>query len=461
VLGAPAIARTLSPAESRAIARSRGFGLTGDLPRRGFYDSIGVTKQRERNMPITRRAALAGLAAGTALAPMRSGRAAPSSKVIRIGHLTDISGPYASTAGLNSTACARQAVLDFDAAGHGIQVEVIPADHQNNPDIAMGIAREWFDRGDIDAVLELNNSAIALGMNTLTQQKNKVHLNTGAVSAALTGPACTHNMVHWTYDSWMMAHAPAISLTKAGDKDWYVVAPDYAFGAALTQDVTRFVTAEGGRVLGVSRHPFPGVTDFSSYLLAAQASGAKVVALANGGNDIVNCMKQAREFGLPQQGIRMVALACQMSDIHGMGLATAQGMLAGMAFYWDLNERTRAFAKRVVPKMNGTYPSSTHAGAYACTLHYLKAVAAVGVDKAKESGLDVVAAMKRIPTDDDCFGKGLIREDGRKIHPTYLLEAKTPGESKFEWDLQKLVSTIPAEQSFRPLNEGGCPFIKT
>jgi branched-chain amino acid transport system substrate-binding protein len=411
-------------------------------------------------MSIARRSVLAGIAAGSAIAPLRFGRAAGSQRTLRIGHLTDISGPYSATAGQTSIACSRQAIADFDPAAHGMQVELIPADHQNNPDIALGIAREWLDRGDVDAVLELNNSAIALAMNTLTAQKNKVHLNTGAVSAALTGPACTNNMIHWTYDSWMMSHAPAISLTNAGFKDWYVIAPDYAFGAALTQDVTRFVTAQGGRVLGVSKHPFPGVTDFSSYLLAAQASGAKVIALANGGNDIVNCMKQAREFGLPQQGIRMVALACQMSDIHGMGLPVAQGMLSGMAFYWDLNDRTRAFAKRVLPVTKGIYPSSTHAGAYACTLHYLKAVASIGVDKAKDSGLEAVAAMKRLPTDDDCFGKGMIREDGRKIHPTYLLQTKAPEESKFEWDLQKVVDSIPAEQSFRPLSEGGCPLIK-
>lgn len=411
-------------------------------------------------MSITRRAALTGLSVSAAMAPIRFGRAAASSKVVRIGHLTDISGPYAATAGVTSIACARRAIVDFNPAAHGMQVELIPADHQHTADVAMGIAREWFDRDDVDAVLELNNSAIALAMNTLTEQKNKVHLNTGAVSAALTGAACTQNMIHWTYDSWMMSHAPAVSLTKAGLKDWYVIAPDYAFGVALTQDVTRFVTEQGGRMLGVSKHPFPGVTDFSSYLLAAQASGAKVVVLANGGNDIVNCMKQAREFGLPQQGIRFVALACQMSDIHGMGLPVGQGMLAGMAFYWDLNDRTRAFTKRVLPQTNGVYPSSTHAGAYACVQHYLKAVSALGVDKAKASGMETVAMMKKLPTDDDCFGKGYIREDGRKIHPTYLLETKAPGESKFEWDLQKVADTIPAEQSFRPLNEGGCSFIK-
>ena len=410
-------------------------------------------------MSITRRAALTGLAAG-ATAPFRPARAAVGTKILRIGHLTDISGPYSATAGATSIACARQAIADFNPAAHNMQVELIPADHQNNPDIAMGIAREWFDRGDVDAVLELNNSAIALAMNSLTEQKNKVHLNTGAVSAALTGPACTHNMVHWTYDSWMMSHGPAVSLTKAGLKDWYIIAPDYAFGAALTQDCTRFVQAQGGRVLGVSKHPFPGVTDFSSYLLSAQASGAKVIVLANGGNDIVNCMKQAREFGLPQQGIRMVALACQMSDIYGMGLNTGQGMVSTMAFYWDLNDRTRAFAKRVLPKTGGVYPSSTHAGAYACTLHYLKAAAALGVDRTKASGRDAVAMMKRLPTDDDCFGAGMIREDGRKIHPTYLLETKAPADSKFAWDLQKVIDIIPADQSFRPLNEGGCPFIK-
>ena len=411
----------------------------------------------------TRRAVLRGAATASLVtfgsaALIRPARAA---QTLRIGHLTDISGPYSATSGATSIVCARQAILDFNPAAHNMQVELIPADHQNNPDIAMGIAREWFDRGDIDAVLELNNSAIALAMNTLTKQKDKVHLNSGAVTSALTGTACTENMVHWTYDSWMLAHGPSLSLTRSGLNTWYIIAPDYAFGTSLTQDCTRFVEAQGGKVLGVSKHPFPGVTDFSSYLLAAQASGAKVVALANGGNDIVNCMKQAREFGLPQQGIRMVALAAQTTDIHSMGPEAAQGLINTQPFYWDLNDRTRAFTQRVLPKTPNNYPSMTHAGAYSATLHYLKAAAALGVDKAKASGRETVAMMKHLPTDDDCFGIGSVREDGRKLHATYLFQAKTPAESKSQWDVQKVLDTIPLEQSFRPLNEGGCPFIKT
>ncbi len=405
---------------------------------------------------LARRTVLAG-SAGVAAIGVRPARAAA---VLRIGHLTDISGPYSATSGPTSIACARQAIEDFNPGNHGISVELIPADHQNNADIAMNIAREWFDRGDVDAVLELNNSAIALAMNTLAQQKDKVHLNSGAVTADLTGKACSPNMVHWTYDSWMLAHGSATSLTRKGFKSWYFIAPDYAFGTSLTRDASRFVEENGGRVLGISRHPFPGVTDFSAYLLAAQASGAQVVALANGGNDIVNCMKQAHEFGLPQRGIKMVALAAQTTDVHGMGLEVGQGLITTQPFYWDLNDRTRAFTRRVLPKTPNNYPSMTHAGAYSAMTHYLKAVVEIGLDRAKASGRDTVAAMKRLPTDDDCLGAGRVREDGRKIHATYLFEAKAPAESRMSWDCLKVVDNMVAEDSFRPLAEGGCAFVK-
>jgi branched-chain amino acid transport system substrate-binding protein len=405
---------------------------------------------------VSRRTLLAGTAAVAAIG-IRPARAA---SVLRIGHLTDISGPYSAASGAASIACARQAVEDFNPSARGMSVELIHADHQNSADVGVKIAREWFDRGDVDAILEVNNSAIALAMSSLAQQKDKVHLNSGAVTADLTGKACSPNMVHWTYDSWMLAHGSSTSLTRAGFKSWYIIAPDYAFGASLTRDCSRFVEENGGKVVGVSRHPFPGVTDFSAYLLAAQASGAQVIALANGGNDIVNCMKQAHEFGLPQRGIRMVALAAQTTDLHGMGLDVGAGLITTQPFYWDLNDRTRAFTKRVLPKTPSNYPSMTHAGAYSALLHYMKAVAVLGTDKAKASGRDTVVAMKALPTDDDCLGVGRVREDGRKIHTTYLFEAKKPSESHAPWDYQKVIDTMGPEESFRPLAEGGCSFVK-
>jgi branched-chain amino acid transport system substrate-binding protein len=401
------------------------------------------------------------LTAAGGLAAPRIMRPARAAGVIRIGHMTDVSGPYSANSGAVSIACARQAIEDFDPASKGIAVDYLIGDHQNNPDIAMNIAREWFDRGDVDAILEVNNSAIALGLNNLCTQKDKVHLNSGAVTADLTGKACSPNMVHWTYDSWMLAHGPSTALTKAGFKTWFYVAADYAFGASLTRDSSGAVEAMGGKVIGVARHPFPGVTDFSSYLLTAKASGAQVVAFANGGADTVNCMKQAHEFGLAQSGTKIVAIAGQTTDLHGMGLEVGQGLIMCLPFYWDLNERTRAFTQRVLPKTPTAYPSVTHAGAYSCLLHYLKAVQAMGsADKAKASGKATVDMMKQLPTDDDVLGKGYVRIDGRKIHTTYLFEAKKPEDSKKPWDYQFVIDTIPAEQSFRPLAEGGCPFVK-
>jgi branched-chain amino acid transport system substrate-binding protein len=411
---------------------------------------------------LSRRELLVGATgACTALAAPSVMGSARAATALKIGHLTDVSGPYSANSGAVSIACARQAIEDFNPTSKGMVVEYLVGDHQNSTDIALNIVREWFDRSDVDAVLEVNNSAIALALNNLCTQKDKVHLNSGAVTADLTGKSCSPNMVHWTYDSWMLSHGPSTTLTKAGFKTWFYVAPDYAFGASLTRDSSAAVEAMGGKVLGVAKHPFPEVTDFSGFLLTAKASGAQVIAFANGGADIVNCMKQAREFGLPQSGIKMVALAAQTTDLHGMGLEVGQGLLMCLPFYWDLNERTRAFTQRVLPKTQPAYPSVTHAGAYSCLLHYLKAAEVMGgSDKAKASGKAVVDMMKQLPTDDDVLGKGVVRPDGRKIHTTYLFEAKKPADSRWPWDYQFVTDTIAAEQSFRPLTEGGCPFIK-
>ncbi|MEN0073537.1 MAG: ABC transporter substrate-binding protein [Paracraurococcus sp.] len=405
---------------------------------------------------ITRRGALGAAMAGLAVA----GGARAQGQPIRIGVLTDMSGPYSDLSGPNCVVCARQAVQDFGAATRGLPVEILQADHQQKADVGVNIARQWFDQG-VDAILDANNSAIALAINTLAREKNKVHLNSGAASADLTGPGCSPNMVHWTTDSWANAQSTGGALARAGAKRWYCITADYAFGHSVQREVTRFVRANGGEVVGASVHPFPQTTDFSSFLVTAAALKPDVIALCNAGVDMINCVKQGQEFGLASRKIRVAAMIGFMIDVHTLGLPTAQGLTLTESFYWDLNDRSRALAARLKGKMaKGHQVNSVQAQAYSCALHYLKAVEAIGLARAKASGLEAVEAMKRLPTDDDAFGPGLVRVDGRKIHPTYLFEAKAPAESRGEWDLMKLLATTPADQAFRPIADGGCPFLK-
>jgi len=404
-------------------------------------------------MSITRRAAL-----GAALAAPAWATARAQSQPIRIGVLSDMSGPYRDISGPNCVVTARQAVQDFGQ--RGFAVEIIQADHQNKADVGVNIARQWFDQG-VDAILEVNNSAIALAINKLAQEKNKVHLNSGGASSDLTGPGCSTNMVHWTTDAWAQCQSTGGALARAGAKRWYCITADYAFGHSVQREVTRVVQQNGGQVVGSSVHPFPQTTDFSSFLVSAAALKPDVIALCNAGADMINCVKQGQEFGLAGRGIRVAAMIGFTVDIHTLGLPTAQGLSLTESSYWDLNDRTRALAGRLKGKMvNNIQPTSVQFQAYGAALHYLKAVEAIGVAQAKASGLAAVEAMKRLPTDDDAFGPGIIRADGRKIHPTYLFQAKTPAESKGPWDYLKLIATTPAEQAFRPLAEGGCPFVK-
>jgi branched-chain amino acid transport system substrate-binding protein len=411
--------------------------------------------QEEKTMAvhIARRAVLAGLAA----APFTRVRA--QTGPIRIGLLTDLSGSTRDTSGPGSVACVQQALADAQAIAPGLQVELMTADHQQKPDVGASIARTWFDRDGVDAVVGVNNSAIAFAVNRIVEDKDKVHLNTGAVSADLTGPSCSRNLVHWTYDTWEMAHSTGAAIVKAGGDSWFFVTADYAFGHALERDTAQFVKASGGKVLGSTAYPFPGTTDFSSYMVQAQASGAKVLGLANSSSDFVNAAKQAHEFGLTASGMRIAGLTVFINDVHALGLDIAQGLTLTETFYWDLNDRTRAFTKRVLPRRAELYPNQEQAGDYAATLHYLKTVASMGAAKARQSGRETVAAMKRLPTDDDCFGPGTIREDGRKLHPAYLFQVKKPAESTGPWDCYKLIATTPADEAFRPLDEGKCPFI--
>nr|WP_314070329.1 ABC transporter substrate-binding protein [uncultured Roseococcus sp.] len=402
------------------------------------------------------------LAAGGALVangiiPRARAQATPT---LRLGILGDLTGPYRDLSGLGTLACVRQAIEDLARAGTSVQVEVVQADHQHRADVGSALARQWYDQG-VDAILEVNNSAIALAVADLAREKDKVFLATGPATADLHGPRCSPNHVHWTYDTWMLAHGAGSATVRAGGDSWFFLTADYAFGHALQRDTAQAVEAAGGRVLGQARYPFPATTDYSSFLLQAQASRAKVLGLANAGTDTVNCVKQAHEFGLTRR-MRMVGLLCLLGDVRAMGAEAAQGLLTTEPFYWDLNDRTRGFTQRVLPRMpTNIYPSTNHAGAYSAVTHYLKAAAVMGMAQAKASGRAAIERMKAIPTDDDCLGVGRVREDGRKIHEVYLFEVKTPAEVRTGWDLYKLAGTIEAEQAMRPLSQGGCPMVRS
>ncbi len=404
---------------------------------------------------LARRAILA--ATGAALCGARPSLAQPK-PVIRIGVLNDESSTYRDNGGPGSVACVRQAVAEF-ASHAGLNVEVLVGDHQNKPDIGVSIARQWFDQG-VDAIADIQGSGIALAINNLVRERDKVMLAFN-VGVSLTTQNCTPNAIQWAYDTYMLTKVAGTAVVRDGGTSWYFIRANYAFGKALQDDATSFVTAAGGTVVGSTAMPFPS-TDFSSALLDAQASHAKVVGLANSGDDFVNCVKQASEFGLVHSGQRLVALLTFINNIHALGLQSAQGLLLTESFYWDMNERTRAFTKRVVAGGfdPNARPNMSQAANYSGTIHYLKAVASLGAAEAKKSGAAVVARMKALPGDDDAFGTTSIRADGRVMNAAYLFEVKRPEDSHGPWDYYRLVATVPAEQAFRPLEEGGCPLVK-
>jgi branched-chain amino acid transport system substrate-binding protein len=408
-------------------------------------------------MILTRRSTLKTVAAAATLPLIRSARA--QAPTIKIGVLNDQSGPYTNTGGLTSVACTRQALEDFGVSGKGMNVEVISADHQNKPDLAVSIARQWFDRDGVDMLLDVPTSSVALALQSVAQEKNKVYVNSGAASSALTGASCSPNFIHWTYDTYMLARSTGGAMVKAGGDTWYFMTADYAFGKQLQSDTSALVTAAGGKVLGSTLYPFPGTTDFSSFLVQAQASGAKVLGLANAGADTVNSIKQANEFGL-NNSMKIAGLLMFINDIHALGLDVAHGLNLTESFYWDLNDKTRAFTKRVLPKTPTNYPNMEQAGCYSAALHYLKACADMGVAEAKKDGVATINRMKAMPVVDDCFGTSKIREDGRNLVPSFLFEVKKPSESKGPWDYYKLVASTPGEEAFRPLAEGHCPIVK-
>ena len=394
------------------------------------------------------------IAASLALA-VPAAQAQISGGVVKIGVLSDMSSLYSDIGGAGSVVAARMAIDDFAPAKHGMKVELVSADHLNKPDVGSSIARQWYDVDGVDVIVDVPTSSVALAINQITREKGKAFLVSGAATSDLTGKACSPNTIHWTYDTWMLANGTGNAIVKTGGDTWFFITADYAFGLALERDTEAVVLKNGGKVLGRVRVPLNN-PDFSSFLLQAQASKAKIIGLANAGGDTTNSIKQAAEFGIVKGGQNLAGLLVFLSDVHGLGLEKAQGLIFTETFYWDLNDQTRAFAKRFAAANGGKYPTMVQAGVYSAITHYLKAVQAGKTD----DGTKTIAKMKELPTDDSLFGKGHVRIDGRKIHPAYLVEVMKPSESKGPYDYYKIRATIPADQAFRPLNEGGCYLVK-
>ncbi|MGB6395574.1 MAG: ABC transporter substrate-binding protein [Bradyrhizobium sp.] len=395
---------------------------------------------------------------GTTLALAASVGALAQDKTIKIGVLTDMSGLYSDLGGAGSALAAQMAIEDSGLAAKGWKVDLISADHQNKPDIATNIARQWIDVEKVDIFMDVLNSGVALAVNNLVREKNSILIDTGAATSDLTNAQCSPNTIHWVYDTYMLANSTGQALVKAGGDTWFFLTADYAFGAALERDTAAVVVKSGGKVIGAVKHPLNS-SDFSSFLLQAQASKAKIIGMANAGGDTTNTIKQASEFGIVAGGQKLAGLLLFITDVHSLGLKVAQGLNFTETFYWDLNDGTRAFSKRFSERAkNKAQPSMVQAGVYSGLIHYFKALEAMGGNP--HDGVKVVAKMKELPTDDPLFGKGSIRVDGRKIHPAYLFEVKKPEESKGPWDYYKLVGTTPADQAFRPLSESACPLVK-
>jgi len=393
---------------------------------------------------------LAALAAGVAC-----GTASAQDVNVKIGVLSDMSSLYSDVGGPGSVVAAKMAIADFAKTNPNVKVELVSGDHQNKPDIGSQIANQWFDVQKVDMIVDVPNSGVALAVSQVAAQKNKVFLVSGAAASDLTGPKCNANTIHWTYDTWMLANGTGKAIVKTGGDTWFFLTADYAFGQALERDTTAAVVKAGGKVLGSVRHPL-NTNDFSSFLLQAQASKAKIIGLANAGGDTINAIKQGAEFGIVKGGQKFAGLLVFASDVNALGLQTAQGLTLTETWYWDMNDANRAWTKRWQAERNapGKFPTMVQAGVYSAVLHYLKAVAAL---KSAADGKAVVAEMKKLPTDDPLFGKGTIRADGRKLHPAYLFEVKSPAESKYPGDFYKLLATIPADEAFRPLKDGNCP----
>ena len=399
---------------------------------------------------------LISLAVAAACAFAGSAQAQISDGIVKIGVLNDMSGLYSDITGQGSVVAARMAVEDYIRASKStLKVEIVGADHQNKPDVGSNVARQWYDTEKVDMIADVPTSSVGLAIAKISADKGKLHVNSGSATADLSGKACNANTIHWAYDTWMLANGTGKAIVKSGGDTWFFLTADYAFGHALERDTEAVVLKNGGKVLGKVRTPFP-TQDFSSFLLQAQASKAKIIGLANAGGDTTNSIKQAFEFGITKGGQNLAGLLVFLPDVHSLSLEKAQGLMLTETFYWDLNDQTRAFTKRFSAANGGKYPSMVHAGVYSSVIHYLKAVDAAKTD----DGSKVAAKMKELPTDDVLFGKGSVRPDGRKIHPAYLFQVKKPSESKGPYDYYKLVSTIPANEAFRPLSESECPLVK-
>jgi branched-chain amino acid transport system substrate-binding protein len=395
---------------------------------------------------------------GTALSLASAGFAAAQDKTVKIGALSDQSGLYADLGGPGSTLAAQMAVEDSGLTAKGWKIDIISGDHQNKPDVGTAIARQWFDVDKVDVIVDVPNSGVALAVNNVIKEKNGVYINSGAATSDLSNAQCSPNTVHWTYDTYMLAHTTGQALVKAGGDTWFFLTADYAFGAALERDTTAVILANGGKVVGGVKHPL-NTSDFSSFLLQAQSSKAKIIGLANAGGDTTNAIKQAAEFGIVKGGQKLAALLLFLTDVKAIGLETAQGLNFTETFYWDLNDQTRAFSKKFAARMkNGAPPTMVQAGVYSGLIHYFKALEALGGNP--HDGVKVVEKMKSMPTDDPLFGKGEIQPNGRTIHSAYLFEVKKPSESKAPWDFYKLVGTVPGDQAFTPLSESKCPLLK-
>ena len=396
-------------------------------------------------------AAAAALALGAGAA-----QAQISGNVVKLGVLSDMSSLYADVGGPGSVLAAKMAVADFEKTHHPkFKIEIVTGDHLNKPDVGAQIARKWFDEEGVDAIFDVPNSGVALAVSEVTREKKKAFLISGAATSDLTGTKCSPNSIHWTYDTWMLANGTGKAIVKTGGNTWFFITADYAFGHALERDTTNAVKAAGGKVLGDVKVPL-NTQDFSSFLLQAQASKAKIIGLANAGGDTINSIKQASEFGIVKGGQNLAGLLVFLTDIHGIGLEKAQGLILTNTFYWDLNDKTRAWSKRYASQLHGQYPTMSQAGVYSSVLEYLIAVQKLGSD----DGTKVIASMKNKPFVDPLFGKSIIRDDGRDVHAAYLWQVKTPAESKGPWDYYKLRATIPAEEAFRPLKDGGCSLVK-
>src|SRR5437868_10751130 len=390
-----------------------------------------------------------------ALAAALACGSAQAQTIVKVGVMSDMSSLYSDIGGAGSTAAAKLAIADFQKNNPNLKVELLSADHQNKADVGSGVVNKWFDTEGVDAVIDVPNSGVALATSEIAKNKNKVFIVSGAAASDLTGSKCNANTVHWTYDTWMLANGTGKALVKTGGDTWFFLTADYAFGHALERDTAAAVEANGGKVLGKVRHPL-NTSDFSSYLLQAQSSKAKVIGLANAGGDTINSIKQGAEFGIVKGGQNFAGLLVFISDVHALGLPTAQALIMTEAWYWAMNDANREFAKKFSAANKGKYPTMVQAGVYSAVTHYLKAVEALKND---EDGKAVVAKMKATPTEDKLFGKGTIRADGRKIHDMYLFEVKKPEESKYPWDYYKVRATIPAAEAFRPLKDGSCPLV--